>query len=385
LTALRHSIVFWCAAGTVAAVATNAGAYVVDGDPTVLTRLTTMTQLGEAPPPAPDPMIAVDSWPTRALLVEQPLDMALVDVGDGVTALQLPLSSVDLRQDGAGDCELTLDGMPSLRLLDQNLWVGAPWPTIVRNGHHEKNGDWLDYDQIARRWDRPEAYTAYRLPVPPTAYVASGYDLDKPDDQQRRAPNLSAVGHGGVDLADKMGTPVRMVTLDHQVGDAEVLYVGHLFGTSVVTRHTIREAGHKRDYVLIFGHLDAAAEQVWRGRRLHEGELVGYMGNTDSPELVHLHLEARRMRDGVDAWHVPGWSIDAREYSVVSDPRNVLPLRMPLARAKKCSVGLARLSLEGRIGGVQAGDAGGSIETDDASVDWLRPMRLTLDLGAPAP
>jgi hypothetical protein len=343
-----------------------------------MARLTALTQLGEAPAAEPDPMIAVDSWPTRALLAEQPLDMTLVDVGDGVTALQLPLSAVDLPREG--ECELTLDGMPSLRLLDQNLWVGAPWPTIVHNGHHEKTGEWLEYDQIPRRWDRPEAYGAYRWPVPPTAYVASGYDLDKPDDLQRRAPHLSAVGHGGVDLADKMGTPVRMVTLDHQVGDAEVLYVGHLFGTSVVTRHTVREAGHKRDYVLIFGHLDAAAEQVWRGRRLHEGELVGYMGNTDSPELVHLHLEARRMRDGVDAWHVPGWSIDAREYSVVSDPRNVLPLRSPLHREKKCTVGLARL--QGRLAAELAGEAGEPIEP---TVDWLRPMRLTLDLDAPAP
>jgi hypothetical protein len=344
---------------------------VVDEDPTALTtlafreepagaKLSALTQLGETS----GPTLLAPFTPEEELF-----DLALVDVGDGVTALQLPLSAVDLPLES--DCALSLEGMPSLRMLDPELWVGAPWPTIVHNGHHEKNGDWLAYEQIGRRWDRPESWDAYRLPVPTTAWVASGYDLDKPDEKQRRAPNLSAVGHGGVDLADKMGTPIRMVKLDHQIGDAEVLYVGHLFGKSVVTRHTIREAGRQRDYVLIFGHLDDAAEHVWRGRRLHEGELVGYMGNTDSPELVHLHLEARRMRDGVDAWHVPGWSLDAREYSVVSDPRNVLPLRARSrsGKDKRCSAGL----------GLGPPRAYGR----DA---WsLAPMRLTLDLEAPSP
>ena len=150
-----------------------------------------------------------------------------------------------------------------------------------------------------------------------------------------------------------------MIRLDHQVGDAEVIYVGWLFGETVVTRHTIREGGRKRDYVLLFGHLQEAADGLRRGQRVREGELVGLVGDTASPEFVHLHLEARRLRDGIDAWRVGAWNINARELSVVTDPRNVLPLRAQPRRATpKCAprllprtspswLGTMKLSLDG--------------------------------------
>jgi hypothetical protein len=233
---------------------------------------------------------------------------------------------------GIPGCGLSLAGNDDFARWEHNLWVGAPWPRIVANGHYQKDGSWIDYEEIPRRPERPEAYAAYRYPVP-SGLVASGYDLEKPDEMQRRG-KMSAVGHGGVDLMEKKGTPITMLPLEHQLGDAEVIYVGHLFGTTVVTRHTLREGGRKRDYVLIFGHLEEAGEGVHRGSRLRSGDLVGYVGDTDSPEFVHLHLEARRLRDGVDAWRVGGWNINAREISIVSDPRNVLPLKSAPRRTK---------------------------------------------------
>ncbi|MGH7296910.1 MAG: M23 family metallopeptidase [Polyangiaceae bacterium] len=232
-------------------------------------------------------------------------------------------------------CELALSGHYTPETWAREIWIGAPLPTIVDNGHTERDGTYVAYDQIPRRPDRPEAYAAYRYPVA-DAPVVSGYDLDKPDDEQRRG-RMHAVGHGGVDLVAPMGTPITMVRLDHQVGDAEVLYVGPLYGETVVTRHVIRDGGASHDYLLLFGHLDHAADDVRRGRRLREGATVGFVGNTDSPELVHLHLEARRVRDGVDAWRLPGDSLHAREFSIVADPRNVLPLRATPPRAARCS------------------------------------------------
>ncbi|HEY6459421.1 MAG TPA: M23 family metallopeptidase, partial [Polyangiaceae bacterium] len=213
------------------------------------------------------------------------------------------------------------------------------WPLVTENGHTEKDGRWVAYEQIGRRPERPESYAAYRTPVG-DAPVVSGYDLDKPDAEQRRG-RMHAVGHGGLDLVAPMGTPITMVRLEHQVGDAEVLYVGPLYGRTVVTRHVVREGGADHDYLLIFGHMDHEADDVRRGRRLREGATVGYVGNTDSPELVHLHLEARRMHEGVDAWRLPPDALHAREYSVVTDPRNVLPLRVTPPRAAKCAPRLA--------------------------------------------
>jgi murein DD-endopeptidase MepM/ murein hydrolase activator NlpD len=205
----------------------------------------------------------------------------------------------------------------------------------AENAHRERTGRWAVYEQIPRRPDRPASYDDYRYPVPPGLpgghFVLSGYDLDRPDESQRRGRTLHAVGHGGVDLPDPRGTPVALVSLENQVGDADVLYVGPLFGTTVVTRHTVREGGRLRDYVLLFGHLDAPAAGLVAGRAVKEGEIIGYVGDTGSPELVHLHLEARRVRDGLDLaarlkTKSPGSLLES-DATVVCDPRNVLPLR----------------------------------------------------------
>ncbi len=219
-------------------------------------------------------------------------------------------------------------------LPDDPTWgedpVGAPEGEVIPAGHFEKSGRWKAYAQIPRRPDRPADYAAYKYPIPPGLpggkSVVSGYDLDLPDHLQRRG-KMRAVGHGAVDLPQKRGTPIKMLPLEHQVGDAEVIHVGWLMGFSVVTRHTLREGGRTRDYVLIFGHLDAAAPGLTRGAVLREGELVGFVGDTGSPELVHLHLEARRLHDGVDGSKLLPGRILAADVSIVCDPRNVLPIK----------------------------------------------------------
>jgi murein DD-endopeptidase MepM/ murein hydrolase activator NlpD len=124
---------------------------------------------------------------------------------------------------------------------------------------------------------------------------------------------------------------VNLVELEHQQGDADVVYVGPLFGTSVITRHTLREGGQVRDYILLFGHLDAVAPGIAAGSPLKDGDVLGFVGDTGSPELIHLHLEARRVRDGIDvtkrlAKGGPAGLL-ADDVTVVCDPRNVLPFK----------------------------------------------------------
>ena len=176
-------------------------------------------------------------------------------------------------------CELALTGSFGPEAWARDAWLdgpaglaasaspferfGAPAPAIFENGHTDKDGAWIDYEQIPRRPDRPESYRAYSYPLA-DAPVVSGYDLDRPDAEQRRG-RMKAVGHGGVDLVAEMGHPSRSIRLEHQIGDAEVLYVGSLYGETVVTRHVVREAGSDRDYLLLFGHLDRAADGVRRG------------------------------------------------------------------------------------------------------------------------
>ena len=204
-------------------------------------------------------------------------------------------------------------------------------PQVLANGHHDRSGQWVVYEQIPRRPERTADYDAYQYPIPPglpgDKSVISGYDLDRPDNTQRRGKTLRAVGHGAVDLPQARGTRISMLRLEHQEGDAEVVYVGPLFGTTVVTRHALREGGQLHDYLLLFGHLEGPAPGLEKGRTLRDGELVGFVGDTGSPELVHLHLEARRVREGVDASKVAPGELLAAHVSIVCDPRNVLPLK----------------------------------------------------------
>jgi len=225
---------------------------------------------------------------------------------------------------------------PRGTLPDGNVCVPVPDPEAGRqalseaqNEHHDRSGRLRVYDQIPRSPERPKDFRQYRLPIPAPAtqgFVGSGYDLDRPDAEQRRGAQLSAVGHGGVDLAQARGTRVQLVNLENQVGDALVLAAGHLFGNSVVTLHTLREAGALREYLVVYGHLDSIAPGISPGQTLKADSLLGYVGDSDSPGIVHLHLEVRRAREGVNAAQLALGQVTQNAKTVACDPRNVLEL-----------------------------------------------------------
>ena len=198
------------------------------------------------------------------------------------------------------------------------------------NAHRERSGRWTVYEQIPRLPDRPSDYQAYRYPIPPPAsgsYAIGPYDLDRPDNEQRRGARLTFTGHGAIDIMHVRGTEVRSVSLEHQQGDAEVVYAAPLFGISVVTRHTVREGARLRDYVVLHGHLDGIAPGVAPGVMVHDGDLLGFVGDTGSEGLVHLHLEVRQVRDGADPESLRSQVVVRPQVTIPCDPRNVLPLR----------------------------------------------------------
>ncbi len=206
---------------------------------------------------------------------------------------------------------------------------------LAENAHRVRSGEWQTYEHLPRTPDRPADYELYRYPVPPGLpgrSVISGYDLDLPDHQQRRGSGLRHVGHGGLDLPQVRGTPVQVVNYEHQEGAAMVLFVGDVFGRSVLLLTQIRQgAGELREYVTLFGHLAQAAPGLVAGMTVNEGDVVGLVGDSGSPGLVHLHLEIRRLRDGLDATTVlrqkgPSVLFNSAS-SVPTDPRNLLPFR----------------------------------------------------------
>ena len=135
-------------------------------------------------------------------------------------------------------------------------------------------------------------------PVRSERCVVSGYDLDRPDEQQRRgsAPpprgprrgrSPRAEGH-----ADRRSWPsstrrgrrgrLRRAALRHH-GD----HAPHAArGRSAARLPPALRAPRRR-----------RRRASSRGSLVREGDVVGFVGDTGSPGRVHLHLEARRVRD----------------------------------------------------------------------------------------
>ena len=222
-----------------------------------------------------------------------------------------------------GDGELDLDGLclPTEGALGDE--EGAAPET---NAHIDRQGRRVVYENLPRRRDLPPEYSHYVFPI--VASVGSGYDLDRPDELQRRGFNLSAVGHGGVDLMGARGAPVRAVALRGEVGDPLVVYVGPLFGNTVVLGHVVREGTQLRTYLALHGHLEEPAPGIVRGMNVTPGTVIGFVGDSGAIGIVHLHYETRLVRSGIDPLRVePAGRLVDQEVSVPCDPRNVLPLR----------------------------------------------------------
>ena len=91
--------------------------------------------------------------------------------------------------------------------------------------------------------------------------------------------------HLGIDYAAPPGTPV--VT----VGDGEVIYAGwdRGFGRIVKVRHNAV-------YVTTYGHLSRFARGIRKGKRVRQGQVIGYVGS--SGLATGPHLDYRLLRRG---------------------------------------------------------------------------------------
>lgn len=276
-----------------------------------------LTALGsfDRPKPPPSPVLtravpgsgdAASPEPLRALCGPR-------TIPEGSTCVPLPPPGTELA--GAAPLEPTTGAHPA-------LMKGAGLSGL-------EPGRGLEiYDHIPRRPDRPESPSLYVFPIgapDEPARTLSGYDLDLPGSAQRRTPH--AVGHGGIDIAAERGEEVRVAALENQEGEAEVAFIGELFGSTVATSHLVREAGRMRQYIVLYGHLERPRFDLLPTMHVAPGEIVGYAGDTGSPGIVHLHLEIRQLRDGVMLSAIDLKRLVNNAVSIPCDPRNVLPLR----------------------------------------------------------
>jgi murein DD-endopeptidase MepM/ murein hydrolase activator NlpD len=88
--------------------------------------------------------------------------------------------------------------------------------------------------------------------------------------------------HKGTDFAAPMGTPIRAS------GDGVVDFVGvsNGYGNMVVLKHWA-------NYSTAYGHMSRFASGLRRGQKVHQGDLIGYVGSTGWSTGPHLHYEFR--------------------------------------------------------------------------------------------
>jgi murein DD-endopeptidase MepM/ murein hydrolase activator NlpD len=88
--------------------------------------------------------------------------------------------------------------------------------------------------------------------------------------------------HKGVDYAAARGTPVRAS------GDGKVAFAGRKggYGRLVVLQHGGR-------YTSAYGHLHRYAKGVRSGKKVKQGQIIGYVGSSGLATGPHLHYEFR--------------------------------------------------------------------------------------------
>lgn len=86
--------------------------------------------------------------------------------------------------------------------------------------------------------------------------------------------------HRGVDFAAPPGTPI------YAAGDGTVAFAGQKggYGNYVNIRHN-------GQYSTAYAHMKAFARGISSGRRVHQGDIIGYVGTTGRSTGPHLHYE----------------------------------------------------------------------------------------------
>ncbi len=99
----------------------------------------------------------------------------------------------------------------------------------------------------------------------------------------RKHPILNRIrAHKGVDYAAPRGTPIKAT------GDGKIIFRGTKggYGKTVIIEHGSR-------YSTLYAHMSGFARGIRNGRRVRQGQVIGYVGSTGLATGPHLHYEFR--------------------------------------------------------------------------------------------
>jgi len=101
---------------------------------------------------------------------------------------------------------------------------------------------------------------------------------------KRKHPVLGYTrAHRGVDYASPTGTPI------HAIGDGHITFVGWKggYGRYIQIRH------NNRSHTTSYAHLRRYAKGIKRGKKVRQGQVIGYVGMSGLATGPHLHFEFR--------------------------------------------------------------------------------------------
>jgi len=109
------------------------------------------------------------------------------------------------------------------------------------------------------------------------ARISSHFNL------KRKHPVLHKIrAHKGTDYAASTGTPIKAT------GDGKIIHAGRKggYGNTVIIQH-----GQK--ITTLYAHMNKFARNVKSGKRVKQGQIIGYVGATGLASGPHLHYEFR--------------------------------------------------------------------------------------------
>ncbi len=116
--------------------------------------------------------------------------------------------------------------------------------------------------------------TFLRSPVK-AGFISSKFNL------RRRHPVLNTIrAHKGVDYAAPRGTPI------YATANGVIKFKGYRNGYGKTV-----EVDHGSGYETLFAHMSRYAKHLKKGKRIRQGELIGYVGSTGLASGPHLHYE----------------------------------------------------------------------------------------------
>ena len=154
-------------------------------------------------------------------------------------------------------------------VLYANLTIGGKQKAIYR--HKKKNG------RVGYYYKNGKSVRKGLMRHPITGVrISSGYGMRRHPISKRRKM------HTGIDYAAPTGTPIRAAS------DGVLTYVGRKggYGKYISIKHNSRLS-------TAYAHMSRYAKGMKNGKRVKQGQIIGYVGSTGHSTGPHLHYEVR--------------------------------------------------------------------------------------------